>query len=93
MIKSFRHQGLKNFYETGSKSGIQPHHATRLTLILTAMSVAKAPADIKAAVTFKAHQLSGELSDYWSLSVNANWRIIFKFDGDDIELVDYLDYH
>jgi proteic killer suppression protein len=93
MIKTFKHQGLRNFYETGSKSGIQPHHASRLKVILTAMSVAKAPADLKAAVTFKAHQLSGELNEYWSLSVNANWRIIFKFDGDDIELVDYLDYH
>lgn len=93
MIKSFKHQGLKNFYETGNKSGIQPHHASRLMVILTAMNVAKAPADLKAAVTFKAHQLSGDLNEYWSLSVNANWRIIFKFVDTDVELVDYLDYH
>ena len=93
MIKSFRHQGLKNFYETGNKSGIQPHHASRLMVILTAMNVAKAPADLKAAVTFKAHQLSGDLNEYWSLSVNANWRISFKFVDTDVELVDYLDYH
>jgi proteic killer suppression protein len=29
----------------------------------------------------------------WSLTVQANWRIIFRFDGDDVELLDYLDYH
>jgi len=35
----------------------------------------------------------GELTEYWSLSVSGNWRIIFRFIGSDIELVDYLDYH
>ncbi len=93
MIKSFKHQGLKDFFETGNKAGIQPHHESRLRVILTAMHVAKAPSDLRLAISFKAHQLAGNLRGYWSLSVNANWRIIFRFDGDDIELVDYLDYH
>jgi proteic killer suppression protein len=42
---------------------------------------------------WRLHPLKGELIDYWSLSVSGNWRIIFRFIGSDIELVDYLDYH
>jgi len=37
--------------------------------------------------------LSGELKGYWSVTVNGNWRVIFRFVGKDAELVDYLDYH
>ncbi|MCS3839989.1 plasmid maintenance system killer protein [Pseudomonas sp. JAI111] len=42
---------------------------------------------------WRLHPLKGELADYWSLSVSGNWRVIFRFIGSDIELVDYLDYH
>ncbi|MGL1835127.1 type II toxin-antitoxin system RelE/ParE family toxin [Rhodocyclaceae bacterium SMB388] len=39
------------------------------------------------------HKLSGDLMDYWSVKVNGNWRVIFRFDAGEAELVDYLDYH
>ncbi len=42
---------------------------------------------------WRLHPLKGELAEYWSLTVSGNWRIIFRFTGSDIELVDYLDYH
>ena len=37
--------------------------------------------------------LGGDLEGFWSVWVNGNWRVIFRFDGEDAELVDYLDYH
>jgi proteic killer suppression protein len=39
------------------------------------------------------HPLRGKLASHWSVSVSGNWRVIFRFDGSDVELVDYLDYH
>lgn len=39
------------------------------------------------------HPLKGELTGFWSVSVSGNWRVIFRFIGTDVELVDYLDYH
>jgi len=33
------------------------------------------------------------LQDQWSLTVNGNWRVIFKFEDGDVYVVDYLDYH
>jgi len=38
------------------------------------------------------HSLTGELRGFHSIMVNGNWRVIFRFVGQDIELVDYLDY-
>ena len=42
---------------------------------------------------FRFHPLKGGLKDHYSVTVNANWRVIFSFDGKDATLVDYLDYH
>lgn len=39
------------------------------------------------------HPLRGSYSGYWAVSVSASWRLVFRFRGLDIELVDYLDYH
>jgi len=93
MIKSFRHKGLERFYTTGTQAGIQPHHATKLKIQLTALSAAESPDDLRSPAAWRLHQLTGELTGFWSLTVNGNWRIIFRFDESDVELVDYLDYH
>jgi toxin HigB-1 len=39
------------------------------------------------------HKLSGNLKDFYAVKISGNWRIIFGFDGKDIILVDYVDYH
>jgi proteic killer suppression protein len=93
MIKSFRHQGLRLFFETGNRSGIQPHHSSKLKVLLTAMNVSQSPSDLKVPMSWRLHQLSGDLNGHWSLTVNGNWRVVFNFDDGDIELVDYIDYH
>lgn len=93
MIKSFRHKGLEAFYTSGSKAGIQAQHAQKLRLQLTALDAAVSADDFKAPVAWRLHSLSGKLKGYYSLTVNGNWRVIFRFDGSDVELVDYLDYH
>ena len=92
MIKSFQHKGLRGFYETGSTRGIRADHAKRLARMLQFMDRAALPADLDLP-GWRLHPLKGELSEYWSLSVSGNWRVIFRFVGSDIEWVDYLDYH
>ncbi len=93
MIKTFRHKGVQRFFETGSKSGIQAKHADRLQLQLTALDNAKQPQDMDAP-GWKLHPLKGrELKDHWSIWINGNWRLTFKFEGEDAILVDYQDYH
>ncbi len=91
MIKSFRHSRVEKFFLTGSKAGIQPQHANKLTLQLTSLNAARGPSDI-AAPDWKLHALAGGLKGHWAVS-NGNWRLTFRFEGEDAVLVDYQDYH
>ncbi|WP_432260809.1 type II toxin-antitoxin system RelE/ParE family toxin [Cupriavidus sp. TMH.W2] len=92
MIKSFAHAGLRRFFETGSKAGIQPHHAQKLRNQLGALDQATRPQDM-GVPGWKLHLLGGDKSGHWSVSVNGNWRLTFMFDGIDVIVVDYQDYH
>ena len=92
MIKDFAHKGLQAFFETGSKAGIQPHHAARLRLQLAALNQAR-KADDMAVPNWRLHALQGNLSGHWSVTVNGNWRLTFRFDNGDAHLLDYQDYH
>jgi proteic killer suppression protein len=92
VIKSFRHKGVEKFYRTGSKAGIQPKHADRLSEQLFMLDNAKSAADLNVP-GWRSHQLSGDLRGHWALKVSGNWRLMFKFDGEDAILIDYQDYH
>jgi len=92
MIKTFQHKGLKRFFETGSKVGIQAAHADKLRLQLFALNNAIRPEDMSAP-SWKLHPLKGELTGQWAITVNGNWRMVFGFEGKDAVLVDYCDYH
>lgn len=92
MIKSFRHRGIEKFFHTGSKAGIQAKHADKLRLQLFAFDNAKQPTDMNAP-GWRLHRLTRALKGHWAISVSGNWRLTFKFDGEDAILVDYQDYH
>ena len=92
MIRSFRDKGLERFFLEGSKAGIQAAHAPRLRLQLGRLDAATGPGDMNLP-GWRLHSLKGSLKGMWSVAVNANWRLIFAFEGEDAVLVDYLDYH
>jgi proteic killer suppression protein len=92
MIQSFRHKGLEQFFLTGSKAGIQPSHARKLEDQLSALNVAAKPEQMNFP-GWKLHPLKGELAGHWAVSVSGNWRLTFRFEGEDAILVDYQDYH
>jgi proteic killer suppression protein len=92
MIRSFRHAGLEKFFYTGSKAGIQPAHSRKLAIQLYTLDLAKSASDM-AINGWDLHPLKGDLAGHWSVRVNANWRITFRFEGEDAILVDYRDYH
>jgi len=92
MIRSFRHKGLEAFFRRGTKAGILAHHAAKLRIMLTALDHMKKPDDMNAP-GWRFHVLSGDRKGFFSVTISGNWRIIFSFDGKDVEQVDYLDYH
>ena len=92
MIKSFVHRGLEQFFLTGSKAGIQPRHAVRLRLILAQLNQARTVDDMNIP-TLRLHELKGNRKGTWSVTVQANWRVTFRFMAGNAEVVDYEDYH
>jgi len=92
MIKSFRHKGLKLFFENGSKAGINAAHAAKLVRQLSRLNVATGDSDMNVP-GWGLHALQGNLQNHWSISVNGNCRMTFTFEGTDAVLVDYQDYH
>ncbi len=92
MILSFRHKGLERFFSTGSTKGVRLIHAARLRELLTALNVARGPKDL-ARPSWRLHGLSGDRAGFHAMTVQANWRLTFRFVGQDVELLDYLDYH
>jgi proteic killer suppression protein len=92
MIKNFKHKGLKKLYETGSKQGIKPEHASRLRLILARLDASTSAEDMDLP-GLGLHPLKGSLKSFWYVSVSGNWRVIFRFENVNATDVDYLDYH
>jgi len=92
MIKSFKHKGLRRFYEAGSKQGIQAQHAQKLRMQLAALDSALSIEDLEIP-GYRLHQLKGDRKGIWSISVSGNWRITFEFSDGNVYIVNYEDYH
>lgn len=92
MIRSFKHCGLKRFYEQGDRSGIRPDLAKTVQEILTLIDDARTPQDMNLPA-YRLHKLKGDMKVYWSVTVRANWRIIFRFEVEDAFDVELIDYH
>lgn len=91
-IKKFRHKGLRKFFDSGDKSGIQPALTSKIGLILDLLEGAAIPNDVNFPGS-DFHPLKGELRNFYSVHVNGNWTIIFKFENGDAYEVDLIDYH
>lgn len=92
MIVSFIHKGLEKFYSTGKTSGIQKKHEKKLRLILSNLDQAISPDDMDLPGLYL-HQLKGNRKGLWSVRVSGNWRVTFRFHGQNAEIVNYEDYH
>jgi len=92
MIKSFKHKGLKTFFETGSKAGIQAKHERKLRMQLAAIDTATVINDIDLP-GFRLHSLKGDREGSWSITVNGNWRMTFEYIDGNAYILNYEDYH
>ena len=92
MIRSFKHRGLKRLYERDDGSGIRPDLVDTVQEILTALDDASAQQNLNLP-GYRLHPLKGDLKGFWSVTVRANWRIIFLFEETDAFDVELTDYH
>lgn len=92
MIKTFKHKGLRLYFETGSTRGIQVKHAARLRMQLVALNTAMEVSDLDIP-GYKLHPLKGDRKGIWSIAVSGNWRLTFEFRDGHTYLLDYEDYY
>jgi proteic killer suppression protein len=92
VIKSFNHKGLRKYFETGSKAGIQAKHSNRLRLQLAALDTARVIDDMDVP-GYQLHPLKGRAKNRWSIWVSGNWRLTFEFKDGNAYILDYEDYH
>lgn len=92
MIVSFRHRGLKRLYDQGDARRLNPNHLLRIRSIFSLLDFANGPDDVDVSGLYL-HRLRGSHGDTWSVRVSANWRITFRFAGNDVADVDLVDYH
>lgn len=92
MIESFRHKGLKRFYERGERKGLSPKMIPRIEEILSILAAAESieEANIPG---YRLHPLTGALKGFWSVRVTGNWRLIFRFEEGSALDIDLVDYH
>jgi proteic killer suppression protein len=92
LIRSFRHKGLKRLFENNETKGVRADQLEKVENILAVLNRAKKPEDMNLP-GFRLHRLTGDLRGFWSVTVRANWRVIFRFQEGDADDVDLIDYH
>jgi toxin HigB-1 len=92
MIRSFKHRGLKRLFERDDRSGIRPDLVENVEDILGRLNQATTPRALNLP-GYRLHPLKGGFRGFWSVTVRANWRIIFRFEGEDAFDVELIDYH
>jgi len=92
VIRSFQHRGLKRLYERNDRSGIRRDLLEDIEDILGRLDQARTPQALNLH-GYRLHPLKGDLKGFWSVTVRANWRIIFHFEGTDAFDVELIDYH
>jgi proteic killer suppression protein len=92
MIRSLRHKGLRQLFTDDDRRGVRADHVDKLGRILARLQAARTVADMDLP-GYRLHPLKGEFKGFYAVTVQANWRVIFRFaDGDALD-VDYLDYY
>jgi proteic killer suppression protein len=92
MIGSFAHKGLRQLFEEDNAKGVNAEHVRKIKQILAVMNAAETIEALRLP-TFRLHELKGDFKGHWAVTVRANWRIIFRFQGGKAFDVDLVDYH
>lgn len=92
MILRFHHKGLERLFTSGKSRGLNAQHVPRLRRLLASLAAATNPLNMNIA-GYPLHQLAGKRKGEWAVSVSGNWRLVFRFEGENATDVDLVDYH
>ncbi|MFO1068030.1 MAG: type II toxin-antitoxin system RelE/ParE family toxin [Geminicoccaceae bacterium] len=94
-IRNVLHRGLRRLVENDDPTGVQPAVVEKVRRIVSFLQDMAREEELRSVPSWKAHRLTGDRRGTWSLSVTRNWRLTFRIDADEIEIVDldFEDYH
>lgn len=94
-IRTVVHKGLRRFIADDDARGLQPAVVPKLRRMISFLQEMEREDELRSVPSWKAHQLTGDRKGTWSLFVTKNWRITFRVDQAEIEIIelDYEDYH
>ncbi|MBG0800790.1 type II toxin-antitoxin system RelE/ParE family toxin [Methylocystis sp. H4A] len=94
MIASFRHKGLKRFWEDNDERAVHAKWRKKALIILSRLDVSAKPEEMNLpGLGFRFHPLKGDRAGRYAVTVSPNWRITFGWSGEDAVHVDLEDYH
>ena len=88
-----RRKGLRSLAEQDRPTQLPPDLAARLRRILTVLDEAQWPQDVGTRPGYRLHPLQGDQAGQWSVSVSGNWRVVFRFEDNEVVDVDLAGYH
>ena len=94
-IRNVIHKGLRRLIEDDDHSGVQPDLVDKLRRMVSFLQDMQDENELRQVSSWKAHLLAGNRKGVWSLFVSKNWRLTFRVDKTEIEIIDlnYEDYH
>ncbi|WP_114751876.1 type II toxin-antitoxin system RelE/ParE family toxin [Pleomorphovibrio marinus] len=94
MIESFKHKGLKLFWETGNSKALPSVQVKKIRRVLDIIDNLKdVPQDLLPFRGMRPQQLKGDLQGYWSMDITGNYRILFRFEDGKAYDLTYIDTH
>ncbi len=94
-IRNVIHKGLRRLIESDDASGLQPAVVPKVKRMVAFLQDMTREDELRTVPSWKAHSLTGDRKGCWSLFVTKNWRMTFRIDHLEIEIIDldYEDYH
>jgi toxin HigB-1 len=93
-IESIKSKALRNFATSGKTKGLPGNLVERLRGMVAYLAAIASVEELKIPPNYGAHQLTGDRSGVWSLTVTKNWRMTFRVnDVGAIEELNLEDYH
>ena len=88
-----KHKGLRALAEQDRRQQLPGDLVPKLRRVLTVLDEARIPGDLAAQPGYRLHPLRGDMAGLWSIRVSGNWRVVFRFEDNEVVDVDLVDYH
>jgi proteic killer suppression protein len=93
VIQTFADGETKRFYTVGKSRRVPPEIRRRAAMRLLQLNAATRVDDLRLPPSNRLEQLRGDRAGQWSIRINDQWRVCFRFENGDAFDVEIVDYH